>query len=266
MKNIFLSIALGCVIAMTSCNSYNNVLKAEDYDYRYEAAKNMIEHTNPLTKTFLYKPIAGSVNAFGKISDKGYTWFDKALNEAKNAKPASKESLDNSQEAIPGFITAGITWISGLTVPFWIIFSIVCILIFIKPAIYYIYRLKLKMYQFFKLESDMLLVNIEDLEDKAKNATSEIEKNRLLKIVERQRAIYTNFSSIANWFYKSHQEAAMDARDDVRDCDSTDYDAIVNETTSVSETDNVTIDTYQTPDPLNNTNNQSGSRKPSVIF
>ena len=39
MKNIFLSIALGCVIAMTSCNSYNNVLKAEDYDYRYEAAK-----------------------------------------------------------------------------------------------------------------------------------------------------------------------------------------------------------------------------------
>ena len=39
MKNVLLSIALGCVIVMTSCNSYNNVLKAEDYDYRYEAAK-----------------------------------------------------------------------------------------------------------------------------------------------------------------------------------------------------------------------------------
>lgn len=30
---------LGLTLLLTSCNSYNNVLKADDYDYRYEAAK-----------------------------------------------------------------------------------------------------------------------------------------------------------------------------------------------------------------------------------
>lgn len=39
MKNVLFSLALGCVILFTSCNSYNNILKAEDYDYKYEAAK-----------------------------------------------------------------------------------------------------------------------------------------------------------------------------------------------------------------------------------
>ncbi|MBQ0102745.1 MAG: outer membrane protein assembly factor BamD [Prevotellaceae bacterium] len=38
-KNIVL-IALGCsLLLQISCNSYNTVLKAQDYDYRYEAAK-----------------------------------------------------------------------------------------------------------------------------------------------------------------------------------------------------------------------------------
>lgn len=39
MKRTFLSAAMGFVILLTSCGNYNNVLKAEDYDYRYEAAK-----------------------------------------------------------------------------------------------------------------------------------------------------------------------------------------------------------------------------------
>lgn len=33
------AIFLGLTLVLTSCNSYNNVLKADDYDYRYEAAK-----------------------------------------------------------------------------------------------------------------------------------------------------------------------------------------------------------------------------------
>lgn len=30
---------MGIVLLLTSCSNYNNILKAEDYDYRYEAAK-----------------------------------------------------------------------------------------------------------------------------------------------------------------------------------------------------------------------------------
>ncbi len=39
MKNKRIFIAL-CAVAflLSSCSNYNNVLRAEDYDYRYEAA------------------------------------------------------------------------------------------------------------------------------------------------------------------------------------------------------------------------------------
>lgn len=40
MNKTLISIALGCALLLqTSCSSYTNVLKAGDYDYRYEAAK-----------------------------------------------------------------------------------------------------------------------------------------------------------------------------------------------------------------------------------
>ena len=40
MKKTIISLALGCALLLQmSCNSYNNVVKVQDYDYRYEAAK-----------------------------------------------------------------------------------------------------------------------------------------------------------------------------------------------------------------------------------
>ena len=37
-KNIIITLS-ALSLLLTSCNSYNNVLRADDYDYRYEAAK-----------------------------------------------------------------------------------------------------------------------------------------------------------------------------------------------------------------------------------
>lgn len=39
MNKIIITILFGAVVLLSSCNSYNNVLRADDYDYRYEAAK-----------------------------------------------------------------------------------------------------------------------------------------------------------------------------------------------------------------------------------
>lgn len=39
MNKIVLTILAVMMIVLSGCNSYNNILKAEDYDYRYEAAK-----------------------------------------------------------------------------------------------------------------------------------------------------------------------------------------------------------------------------------
>ena len=39
MKKSLIIILAGAAILLSACNSYNNVLRAEDYEYRYEAAK-----------------------------------------------------------------------------------------------------------------------------------------------------------------------------------------------------------------------------------
>jgi hypothetical protein len=227
-------------------------------EYKYIAAKNMVDHTNPLSKSLFYKPVAASLNAYSKITTKGEDWLNKTLTAIKKSK--SKEDIDQSNEAIPiiGTIAAAI---SGLTVPFWIIFSLICIFMFIKPAVYFIYRLRLKGHQFFKEEADMLAVNIEELKDKKDNCTSEAEKQRLQKIIDKQEKIYTNLSSMAEWFYKAQQEAAVDARDDIRDCDSIDYDKIADE----NGQDEENPEQYDPSiDPV--TQSDTGPQKPIVIF
>lgn len=237
-------------------------------DAPYVAAKNMVMHTNPLTKNMLYKPCAGALSSFNKICNKGYQWFDKTLTSAKNVK--SKEDLDHSQEVLPAFLIKAGAIISGASIPFWIIFSIVCVLIFIKPAVYFIYRTKLKGYEFFKEEADMLLVNIEDIEERLKNTTSQAEKDRLSKIIEKQRAVYHNLSAIASWFYKTQQDAAVDTRDDLRDDDSINYDQYIeevdkeNSVVAVAQND-TSYDPSDDPVNVSNTNNTQ-QRKPIVIF
>ena len=227
-------------------------------DYKYLAAKNMVDHTNPLSKSLFYKPVSASLNAYSKITTKGEEWLNKTLTAIKKSK--SKEDLDQSGEAIP-VIGAIATFIGSFTVPFWIIFSLICIFIFIKPAVYFIYRLRLKGYQFFKEEADMLAVNIEELKDKKDNTTSETEKQRLQKIIDKQERIYTNLSSIAEWFYKAQQDAAVDARDDIRDCDSIDYDKIADE----NGIDEEKPDQYDNSiDPV--VQSPTGPQKPIVIF
>ncbi len=39
MRRYIITVLLGITVLLASCNSYNNVLKIDDYDYRYEAAK-----------------------------------------------------------------------------------------------------------------------------------------------------------------------------------------------------------------------------------
>ena len=59
----------------------------------YMAAKNMVEHTNPLVKTMFYKPVSASFNAYNKIAEKGDDWLNKSLAAIRNNKNKSKEEL-----------------------------------------------------------------------------------------------------------------------------------------------------------------------------
>jgi hypothetical protein len=227
-------------------------------DVEYAAAKNMVLHTNPLTKNIFYKPVAGSLNTFNKITSKGYDWFNKILLDAKNKKlkKNSRENLEQSEESI----------LATMGIPFWIIFSIIATMIFIKPAVYFVYRLKLKIYEFFNNEAEMLMVNIEDLKAQINNTTSKTEKARLQKIVDKQLRIYNNMAAIANTFYKAEQTASMDARDDIREDDNINYEEVVNNNQEET-TQEISDTSYSTDtDPVKNTDNTSSNPKPTVIF
>lgn len=237
-------------------------INASGEESGYMAAKNMVEHTNPLVKTMFYKPVSASFNAYNKITEKGDDWLNKSLTAIKNNKTKSKEDLEQSGEAIPVIgVVAG--FISSAAIPFWIIFSIICIFIFIKPAVYFIYRLRLKIFTFFKEEADMLNFNIGELKSRAEACTNPIEKERLSKIIKKQDKIYKNLSAIAEWFYKAQQDAAVDARDDVRECDSIDYDKIADEN-GINEENPEQYDS--SIDPVEQTNPSNGPQKPIVIF
>jgi hypothetical protein len=233
-------------------------------DTQYVAAKNMISHTNPLTKNIFYKPVAGALNTYNKIASGGYEWFNKMLIAAKNNKlrKNSKEDFSKSNEAA----VAGAAAVAGLSAPFWIIFSIIALMIFIKPAVYFVYRLKLKIYEFFNNEAEMLMVNIEDLKAQINNTTSKSEKARLQKIIDKQLKIYNNMSAIANAFYKAEQTASMDARDDTREDDNVNYEEVVNNTQDESVQE-ISDTTYSTDtDPITATDTTSTTPKPTVIF
>lgn len=236
----------------------------------YQAAKNMVDHTNPLTKNLYYKPVNGCLASFSKICDKGYQWFDKSLNSANSGKleDDSKESLDHtkSEEILPGFVTSAASVISKATIPFWIIFSLVLIMIFIKPAVYLVYKLRLKVSEFLKEESEMLKVNIFELQKQYEETTSEIEKARLDKIINKQIAVYNNMASFANKIYADQQVAAINSRDEIRIDDKIDYDKIVEENGSTST--DVPADSLpiKSLDPIDNTNDQTQKPRQSVVI
>lgn len=183
----------------------------------YAAAKSMVEKTSPLTKNTCFKPIEFALQALQKITSFGYGVFEKLtkkLNLAKN----SKESYEYSQEFLLG---------GGLAIP--IIVSIILIIIMLKPLVYWIYNLKMRCSVFFEEEATLLEINIEDLLELQNNAVSEEEKERIGKIIEKQRKAMINMSSLSNFFYKQTNDASLKTRDDIRDNDSIDYGSMVDD-------------------------------------
>lgn len=207
----------------------------------YTASKNMWENTSPLTKNTYYKPVEFVVSSLQRFTSQGYDKFSKFTHKFARSQ-SSKEDYQYSQEFLLG---------GGLAIP--IIVSILLLIIMIKPIIYYIYNLKMRISVFFEEEATLLEINIEDLIEMQNNATTEQEKQRIGRIIEKQRKSMINMSSLSNFFYKQTNEAALKARDDIRDNDSVDYSALVKETPAespvVSDNDAPVAEVESTTDP-----------------
>ncbi len=184
----------------------------------YTAAKNMWEKTSPLTKNTCYKPMDFVITSLQNTMNNGYGYFKNITNRLGKAKN-SKESYEYSQEFLLG---------GGFAIP--VIVSFVLLIIMLKPIVYWIYNLRMKTSVFFEEEATLIEINIEDLVEMQNKATTDKEKERIGKIIEKQRKAMINMSSLSNFFYKQTNDAALKARDDIRDNDAVDYGAIVEET------------------------------------
>lgn len=202
----------------------------------FRAAIEMSSNTGPLAKHMIYKPVESAIKTAENMIAKSKNWFDKTLKDANAKKGAfAKESYEENEQSEEGVITAvgaAMTSIfAGVSfTPVIVVVSIILIIIMIKPIVYAIYRWKLKCKEFFDDEADMVNLNIEELEDMKLKATSDAEKQRLQKIIDKQRKVARNLAAMGNFFYKTQSNAAMDARDDVRDDDNTQYGDVIDQT------------------------------------
>lgn len=211
---------------------------------KYDATKNLLTNSSPLTKNLLYKPMEFAVGCLQKItSNKSTTkYIDDLLVKAKKEK--STEGLEQSQE--------------GIFVAIPVIIGIICLIMVIKPIVYFIYNLRMRCSVFFEEEATMLSINIEELTTLRDNAPSPEEKARLDKIISKQRKAMINMAALSNFFYKTTNEAAMKTREDIDDNDRVDYDKIIEKEESITESrdqiptepeDTVYPNTpYETPD------------------
>lgn len=230
----------------------------------FAAATEMSANMGPLAKQMIYKPIDGAISTAENMINKSKSWFDKTLKDADAKRGIfAKESIDQSEEGVFAAVGSSIAGAAGgiSFTPVIVIVSIILLIIMIKPVVYSIYRWKLKCREFFDDEADMVNLNIEELEEMKLKAPTDAEKQRIQKIIDRQKKVATNLAAMANFFYKTQNNAALDARDDTRDDDATPYGDALDDT--VSTNPDTTNDGNPDDDRTSDGAGSSGSTPPS---
>ena len=231
----------------------------------FTAATQMSANMGPLAKQMLYKPVNGAVSTAENMITKSKSWFDKTLKDAEAKRGIfAKESVDQSEEGVFGTVGATIAGVAGgiSFTPIIVIVSVILLIIMIKPIVYSIYRWKLKCREFFDDEADMVNLNIEELEEMKLKAPTEAEKQRIQKIIDKQKKVAANLAAMANFFYKTQNNAALDARDDTRDDDGTPYGQALDDTTSTNP-DTTSSDNGPNDDRTSDGASSNGSTQPS---
>ena len=179
-----------------------------------EAVVGLHETPPIMTKTFLYKPVASVGKFVNNLSTKMYASFDKTLTNIENNKK-SKEGYDPEQS----------TEFSKELIIVGIICLLPAILALLRSMLYYVGHLRLKMSEFFKEQAEWTEIHIEELIAKRDNpSTSPIEKERLTKVIEKQKDWAARLTGWGEKLYKSQDEAGSEARSEIRIDDSKDYE------------------------------------------
>ena len=201
-----------------------------------QAAVDLESEIAPATNMTLFKCARIGGKYISELSNNSYSTFDKMMTVAEKKKN-SKENMEQSNEAL-----------STIVIPAMIV-GVTCFILIplIRSSIYYIHHLKLKINTFLVEQSEVLSVNIEDLETKINDiSTPEMEKTRLKKVMERQMTWYKNLIKMSEIAYKCQIEAGREVTDNINEDDKINFDRIVDaEDNGVNINDSSNIDVPQ---------------------
>lgn len=206
-------------------------------------AMSMEESMSSTTNAFLVKPTIGCTKFINKLTEpKEFTKLSKHIDAADKA-PISRESYEQSEEfAIPPLniapFLAGIVSTVGapILIGAGVIAGLILAIHLIRGAIYWVGHFRLKISTILKEQSEVLDTNVISLIDKANDPmTPKSEKERLNKIIERQKNMSKNLTSLSDTFYKTQNAANSDAAYDLKDDSKIDFDKVADETIKQAE-------------------------------
>lgn len=203
-------------------------------------AMSMEESMSSTTNAFLVKPTIGCTKFINKLTEpKEFTKLSKSIDAADKA-PASRESYEQSQEFalnIAPFLAGIVSTVGApILIGAGVIAGLILAIHLIRGAIYWVGHFRLKISTILKEQSEVLDTNVISLIDKANDPmTPKSEKERLNKIIERQKNMSKNLTSLSDTFYKTQNAANSDAAYDLKDDSKIDFDKVADETIKQAE-------------------------------
>jgi hypothetical protein len=196
------------------------------------AALNMDINTPSFTKQTLIKAAKYSIRQINGFSKADYSELDKSVEEfnayCNEVANSNEDWVEDSVKKLYGkFIEFVTKWKTGIIAVGMIIGFVKIGIPLIRASIYHFKSWRIKMSDFFSEQTEITTANIEYLiEQRDDPATSPMEKERLSKIIQRQRVWVKNMSAWANLFYKSEVDAGSDTMYEIRQDEKIDFDEI----------------------------------------
>ena len=238
------------------------------------AALNMDQNIPAFTKQTLFKGAKFSLRQIKNFSKMDYSDLDKSAEEfnqecndiiAQSEEGVYETLVENLYKPFIAFVTkckGGIIAVS-------IIIALITVGIpLLRAIIYHFKSWRIRMSDFFSEQGELTSSNIEYLiEQRDKPTTSEMEKERLNKIITKQRVWVKNLVAWSNFFYKSEVDASSDAMYEINQDEKIDFDKAAYEKEKEEQASIDEMEGISTTDPtIDEVDDTPTSNKPIVLF
>lgn len=240
-----------------------------------EAAIAVEEKTPAITKMTVLKAAKYSTREIKKFAKADYTELDRSVEsfnqECSDIIAQSREDGTAAAVVEKTLLDKFIDFLSkskkgiAIAVGIGLIIGLIKVGIpLIRSSIYHFKSWRVRMSNFFDEQSELTEANIEYLIEQRDNpATSEMERERLDKIIKKQRVWIKNMTAWSNMFYKAETDANSDTMYEIRQDEKVDFDKIASEAENAEE---ASIDEIDSPVATTTTDETPTGTKSVVLF